>query len=53
MRQRFSKQFPYAILTVDVVGEEDEHLRGYFKNGKSHTVAGEVVFEQYDEEKFH
>lgn len=47
----FSRQFPEHVFILDGVGEDGEHLRKYFKNGKMQSASPVVTYEPFDENK--
>lgn len=47
----FSRQFPEHVFVLDGVGEDGDHLRKYFKNGKMQDAAPVVAYEPFDENK--
>lgn len=49
--KNFSKMHPEHVFILDGVGEDGEHLRKYFKNGKMQDAKPVVAYEPLDESK--
>lgn len=48
---KLSEKFPDLIFEIEGKGEDGNCWKQWFKNGKSQSSDGKIVFEEYDENK--